>query len=144
MIIDSKNKKQILKIIDTWQGKLSWNLLCARITRELDLKNQISRHTLLAYAEFKIAFDSRKSTLRQEQGSIARPSDLELKIAYERIDSLEAQVKRLEAEKSAVMEQFVRWQHNLYQMNVDMDELQLNLDNPLPAIDRANANRKKR
>jgi septal ring factor EnvC (AmiA/AmiB activator) len=144
MLINSRNKKQILKIIDTWQGKLSWELLCDRITRELDLKNKISRHTLLAYAEFKIAFDSRKSTLRDNPSQSPKATDLELGLAHERIDRLEAQVKRLEDEKSAVMEQFIRWQHNLYQMNVDMDALQLNLNNPLPAIDRANAHRRKR
>lgn len=48
---------------------------------------------------------------------------MQLQDAYSRIDTLEAKVRSLEAEKTALTEQFVRWQYNLYYMSNNMDEL---------------------
>lgn len=165
-VITSNNKKKILDIIFAWKGKLSWSLLCERVTRELRLNTTISRHTLLAYEDVKIAFDEKKALLKMHSFPDPR-EDLQLQDAYERIDKLEAKVRTLEAEKSLLIEQFVRWQYNLYLMGKNMDELNKELpestniealsqmpmpsdidssklNQPLSKLTRANDNKRKR
>ena len=121
-VITSSSKKKVLNIISGWQGKLSWSLLCERVTKELGLENTISRHTLLAYEDIKIAFEKQKEWLKEHPISASK-DDMQLQDAYARIDKLEAKVRSLEAEKAALTEQFVRWQYNLYYMGNNMDEL---------------------
>ena len=122
-VITNSSKKKILDIISGWQGKLSWSLLCERVTKELGLDSIVSRHTLLAYEDVKIAFEDKKVWLREHPISSSQKEDMQLQDAYSRIDKLEAKVRRLEAEKTALTEQFVRWQYNLYYMSNNMDEL---------------------
>jgi predicted nuclease with TOPRIM domain len=123
IVITSSSKKKILNVISGWQGKLSWSLLCERVTKELGLESIVSRHTLLAYEDVKIAFEEKKAWLKEQPFSSSKKDDMQLQDAYSRIDTLEAKVRSLEAEKTALTEQFVRWQYNLYYMSNNMDEL---------------------
>ncbi len=170
-VITSSSKKKVLNIISGWQGKLSWSLLCERVTKELGLGKTISRHTLLAYEDIKIAFEERKMWLKEHSVSSSATDNMQLQDAYSRIDKLEAKVRSLEAEKAALTEQFVRWQYNLYYMGNNMDELNKELpegenieelktrlehkpvpenvdmsklNQPLSKLTRANDNRRKR
>lgn len=123
IVITISSKKKILNIISGWQAKLSWSLLCERVTKELGLECIVSRHTLLAYEDVKIAFEEKKAWLKEQPFSSSKKDDMQLQDAYSRIDTLEAKVRSLEAEKTALTEQFVRWQYNLYYMSNNMDEL---------------------
>ena len=58
-----------------------------------------------------------------------------MEVANRRIADLEAQVSRLEATNTLLLDQFRRWQYNAYANNVRMDSL--NWDKPLPAVDRS-------
>tara|TARA_R110000851_G_scaffold29912_1_gene81876 strand:- start:600 stop:1130 length:531 start_codon:yes stop_codon:yes gene_type:complete len=124
VIVDDITHKSILRIISQWRGKLTWKLLCERVTRECELKNNISRHTLLAYQEIEIAYSERKKMLNSE-GSHHQliPEDKQLENVYNRIDKLEIDKKRLQSELNAMREQVVRWMYNLYQMGLNMDEM---------------------
>lgn len=137
IIVDDDSKKEILKIIDSWQGKLTWNDLGERASRELGLDSPISRYTLMSYDDIKLAFTERKKQLREAPVANLDTGDKALDKAYERIKALEARNKRLESELSATREQFVRWQNNLYRMGVDMNQIQKVLDRPLVDFDRA-------
>jgi hypothetical protein len=143
-IISDKVIKKTSDIITTWKGKLTWDLLCERVTKECGLETKVSRHTLLEYEEIKLAFNGRKEWLKENPTPLRETENLQLQDAYTQIDKLRAENKRLEDEKDAVREQFVRWQNNLYQMGINMDKLQSELNKPLSSIDRANDNRRKR
>lgn len=137
IIVDEDSKKEILKIVDSWQGKLTWNDLGERASRELGLDSPISRYTLMSYDDIKLAFTERKKQLREAPVANLDTGDKALDKAYERIQKLEAQNRRLQAELTLTREQFVRWQNNLYRMGVDMNQIQKDLDRPLVNFDRA-------
>lgn len=126
-VITESSKKKIIDIIEGWKGKLSWKALCERVTKELGLRTQISRHTLLAYEDLKIAYEERKNWLKNNPTASNKRDDMQLQAAYDRIDKLETKVKRLQAERTVLQEQFVRWQYNLYYMGYNMDDLNMKL-----------------
>ncbi|QAB14558.1 hypothetical protein [Hydrogenovibrio thermophilus] len=131
IIIGDEEKRQILSIIDAWSGRLTWDALCERITREMKLDAPLSRHTLFRYDEIKLAFKEKKKSLKGQPLSEPEIEERDLAKAYERIKSLESQNRRLIKQVEAFQEQFVRWQNNLYRMGVDMDKLSSELDRPL-------------
>ncbi|WP_232311329.1 hypothetical protein [Pseudoalteromonas issachenkonii] len=141
--------------------------MCERITRELGLEKEVSRHTLLAYKDIEIAFNTRKAMLKEAPQKYHGTEDDQLKNAYKRIDELETNNKRLHSEVSAMREQIIRWMYNLYQMGHNMDEMNAkipenvdieelkdralprnvdpeSLNRPLPKITRADDRKRKR
>lgn len=137
ILVDDDTKRSIIKIIDAWKGKLTWEILCQKVSRELQFKEEISRHTLLSYDEIKLAFSSKKVKLKESPAHKFGTGDTALQKAYERIQTLEAANLRLEKEIAATREQFVRWQHNLYRMGVDMEQVARDIDRPLVDFERA-------
>lgn len=130
-------------MIDAWKGKLTWEELCKNISVNLGLSSVISRHTLLRHDDIKVAFNNKKMVLKETPIQPIDLGDKALEKAYERIKNLETKNSRLEREVSAVREQFVRWQHNLYKMkNIDMTALKKNINEALPDNDRANRKNK--
>lgn len=167
IVISEDVHKNVLKIISKWKGKLTWKLLCERVTRENGLNKEVSRHTLLAYKDIEIAFNARKAALKDEPAHLSLSEDKQLENAYEQIDELKAHKKALEGEVKAMREQVVRWMYNLYQMGLNMDEMNKavqpsvdldelrgmklppnvnaeKLNQPLPKITRADDNKRKR
>ncbi|OUS27247.1 hypothetical protein A9Q98_09705 [Thalassotalea sp. 42_200_T64] len=167
IVISEDVHKSVLKIISKWKGKLTWKLLCERVTRENGLDKEVSRHTLLAYGDIEIAYNERKKALKDEPAHLLLPEDKQLENAYEQIDELKADKKVLQGEVKAMREQVVRWMYNLYQMGLNMDEMNKalppsvdleelrgmklppnvdaeKLNQPLPKITRADDNKRKR
>jgi hypothetical protein len=137
ILVDEDSKRSIVKIIDSWTGKLTWERLCEKVSLQLQFDDVISRHTLLSYDEIKLAFSSKKERLKQSPAHKFGTGDTALQKAYERIQTLEAANQRLEKEIAATREQFVRWQSNLYRMGVDMEQVSKIIDKPLVNFDRA-------
>jgi len=137
ILVDEDTKRSIIKIIDSWKGKLTWETLCQKVSRELQFEKVISRHTLLSYDEIKLAFSSKKVQLKESPVHKFGTGDTALQKAYERIQTLEAANQRLEKEIAATREQFVRWQHNLYRMGVDMEQVSKFINRPLLDFERA-------
>jgi hypothetical protein len=167
IVISEDVHKNVLKIISKWKGKLTWKLLCERVTRESGLKKEVSRHTLLAYKDLEIAFNTRKRTLKNEPAHLLLSEDKQLENAYQRIDALEADNKSIQGNVKAMREQLVRWMYNLYQMELNMDEMNKTvppsvdleelktrklpsnvdaekLNKPLPKLTRAGDNKRRR
>lgn len=121
--------------LDKWSGKLTWDRFAERLAKILGEK-RISRHTLLSYPALVQAFNARKDALREFARKVETGEpDVTLEFAKHQISTLEAKVARLQKEIDLHLEQFVRWQHNLYMMpRVDMEKLNATLDKPLPAI----------
>jgi len=167
IVISEDVHKNVLNIISKWKGKLTWKLLCERITREHGLRKEVSRHTLLAYQDIEIAFNARKASLKEGPAPLLLSDDKQLENAYMRIDVLESKNKALQGEVKAMREQVVRWMYNLYQMELNMDQMNSEipssvdieevksrvlpsnvdsekLNEPLPKITRADDNKRKR
>lgn len=164
MAFVTDNKEVILAIIDEWNGKLTYELLSAKLQAELGLKRPPSRHTYLKHDEIKHAFDLKKDELRNKKSAaidqakllfessdklsalIANLSSDDATIGelIKRVDKLEnenerlnSENKRIAAQNDILLERFTRWQHNLQKMDgVDMNKLIATIDNGLPAKNR--------
>lgn len=139
IMVDEDSKRAIIKIIDSWRGKLTWEKLCLHVSNELEFEGVISRHTLLAYDDIKNAFSTKKEHLKNAPEIKFGTGDLALQKAYGRISTLESANARLEKEIALVREQFVRWGHNLHRLGVNMEEIYKHIDTPL--VDHGRANR---
>lgn len=119
--------EDIVEILDYWSPteKLTWDRLCNAIEAQLELVPAPTRQTLQRYSRIKSAYDLGKKspTARRilEQKKQKLPASL--KIAQERIDTLESKNARLEKENSMLLEQFVVWQYNAYKYGVSIDKL---------------------
>lgn len=132
IVITKATLPKILRELDRWEGKLTWPLFCARVASVLGV-GSISKHTMYLYPTIKERFQQRQRDLRDARDAL--PRDFTLDAAIRRMTELEAQVRRLELTNTLLLDQFRRWQYNAYANNVRMDALQL--DRPLPALDRA-------
>jgi len=131
-IITKTTLPKILRELDRWEGKLTWPLFCDRVAKVLGVPS-VSKHTMYLYPTIKERFKQRKQELREQSDLL--PADFTLDWATRRISELEAQIRRLEETNDLLLDQFRRWQYNAYAHNVRMDTL--DLDMPLPAIDRS-------
>ncbi|QXE86450.1 hypothetical protein KP003_19145 [Geomonas nitrogeniifigens] len=121
----------IVKLVDGWTGKLTWELLIDAVWKRL--KNRYTRQALNRHDRVQAAFAARKKELRTktpEGKKIASPP--ELQAALDRIDALEAKTRRLERENKHLLEQFVRWAHNAKSKGLTADFL----NRPLPPVNR--------
>lgn len=85
------------------------------------------------YPAIKDGFQRRQRELKNPAGF--RTRDFTIEVAVRRIADLEAQVRRLEETNGLLLDQFRRWQYNVYASNFPM--IQLNWDRALPEIDRS-------
>jgi hypothetical protein len=123
--------RTIVEILDGWTGALSWNALIEAIAQRL--YGIYTRQALHKHERIRQAFVARKKSLASARARSRREGvSLELQIALERIDRLEAQKERLEAENNHLLEQFVRWAYNAHTRNLEEEFL----SRPLPGVDR--------
>lgn len=117
----------VLDTLDSWRGKLTWELLLDAVENAIGLR--YSRFTFAEYPEIANAFSLKKDSLR---GTLPRsrgvPRDERLRAALMQAERYKAKVKRLEAENQLLSEQFVTWAINAERKGVTMDML----NKPLP------------
>ena len=130
LIVTKNSLPKIMRVLDRWEGKLTWPLFCARVAQVLQV-DSVSRHTLMRYDAIQHRFKVRQQELREDTDG--QPRDYTQEAANKRIRDLEAQVRRLEDTNILLLEKFRRWQYNAYARNIRMEQL----DAPLPAVDRS-------
>ena len=130
LIVTKDSLPKIMRVLDRWEGKITWPLFCARVAQVLQV-DSVSRHTLMRYDAIQHRFKVRQQELREDTDG--QPRDYTLEAANKRIRDLEAQVRRLEDTNILLLEKFRRWQYNAYARNLRMEQL----DAPLPAVDRS-------
>lgn len=119
----------IIDIINDWPAeKLTWQDICKVAATVIG--NTPTRQTLNAHAPIKEAYEAKKSGLKAHGSRTAMPSSLAM--AALRVARLQTENDALKSKNDALLEQFVKWQYNVYKHGVKGH--QMNAD--LPRIDR--------
>jgi hypothetical protein len=135
VVITKRTIPIILRELDKWKGKLTWDLFSQRVAEVLG-EEGVSRHTLIKYKPIKDAFDERKRGLRDASNN-RQIDDVNIEMLLNENSALTAKIKRLEKQEAIYKEQFVRWLENIRKMpGVDLTKLNTRLDTPLAKVDR--------
>ncbi|WP_439668518.1 Transposase [Cupriavidus necator] len=124
----------ICRILDGWDGKLTWELLIETI--EARQMAQYTRQALSQHGSVKLAFQLAKERLRgqprSEQKGAQGLNQTEAQALLERLRRLEAENERLKAENDGLLQQFVVWAYNASNRGLDKRYL----SQPLPPVHR--------
>ena len=113
--------EQIVRLLDGWEGKLTWEALIDAIVTRLHCK--YTRQALHKHERIRAAYALRKESLGgQKDAAVSRGSG-PLADAMARIARLEAENQRLEAENQRLLEQFVVWAYNAHTRGLDKEFL---------------------
>ncbi len=128
--LTDRDVEAVVGILDGWQGKLSWELLCDACQPRIGTKP--SRQTLWKIIRIQDAFEQCKKRLKEGEPKVTLPPSL--KIAADTISRLERENERLKRENDRLLEQFVTWQFNAYAHGRHY----FDLNQPLPKRDMGN------
>jgi hypothetical protein len=135
--LDDAAISEIVGIVDGCMGPLTWQLLIEAIDQRTRVR--YTRQALNNHERIKLAFSVRRETLKATRGPMrvdtATPEHAALLQVNARRD---AEIERLKAENSRLLEQFVRWAYNANNRGV-CEEV---LNRPLPAVNRGSAFRR--
>lgn len=138
IVITAENIPEILHLIETWKGKLTWPLLCEDIMVMLQLDN-VTRQTLSGYKQIQDVYTARKQYLRENKDTEAPQINSDIEYWQNQVESLEVELKRANKINEMYKQRFVLWQHNAYIHGVRMESLDdavEMLDKPLTEIKR--------
>lgn len=122
--------EQIVRLLDGWSGKLTWEaLIDAIVTR---LHSRYTRQALFKHERIKAAYTLRKEALGLSSKDAIPYGPGQLGEAMARIDRLEAENQRLNAENHRLLEQFARWAYNAHTRGLDKNFL----NQPKPRVNR--------
>jgi len=125
----------VLDLLDGWVGKLTWDLLIARVKEMTG--HEYSRFTFAEYPRIADAFTLKKRHLSgsRTKGEPSTPRDRQVKAALAQAERYRQKAERLEGENAALIEQFITWQTNAERYGVTIDKLNQPL--PLPNRERS-------
>ncbi|MBN3471289.1 hypothetical protein G0D98_22955 [Pseudomonas savastanoi pv. phaseolicola] len=116
-----------VRLLDGWTGKLTWDRYLAML--EVEIGHKYTKAAMLRHPRIKSAWDHAKELARDDSAVPVSRSAIETEKALERVRLLEERVERLTRENHALLEQFVRWSHNIIRNGkMPLDEL----ERPLP------------
>lgn len=122
--------EQIVRLLDGWEGKLTWEaLIDATVTR---LYCKYTRQALHKHERIRAAYALRKESLGGQKDAAVSKGSGPLADAIARIARLEAENQRLEEENQRLLEQFVVWSYNAHTRGLDKKFL----SQPLPRVNR--------
>ena len=121
--LTGKDIDAFVTLIDSWEGKLTWETLCDEGAKIVGLRP--TRQTLNSHAKIKDAYLARKGQIKAGAVFSKRPASLN--IAGQRIRRLEGENNWLKAENDRLLERFVRWQYNAYKHGMSKEALEASL-----------------
>ena len=130
ILITEENLEDIIMLIKTWEGKLTWNLLCSKVSELLNIKS-IERQSLANYPDIQKAFSQQKQKIKEDAKKEPVPN-VTMDYLLKQVNNLKAQIQRLEEINERYKQQFIVWQYNAYMHG--MTEVKLN--KPLIAVNR--------
>ncbi|WP_081455965.1 hypothetical protein [Pseudogulbenkiania ferrooxidans] len=126
--------EDIVRQLDGWTGKLTWELLIAAIAQRT--RSTYTRQALHQHERIKRAYQLRKQALSatgyKQPRSADKLSPSEVETLLQRVQRLSAENTRLKAENERLLEQFAIWAYNAHSRGLDLDFL----SRPLPRVDR--------
>lgn len=130
ILITEENLEDIIMLIKTWEGKLTWNLLCSKVSELLNIKS-IERQSLANYPDIQKAFSQQKQKIKEDAKKEPVPN-VTMNYLLKQVNNLKAQVQRLEEINERYKQQFIVWQYNAYMHGMTQDAL----NKPLIAVNR--------
>ena len=130
ILITEENLEDIIMMIKTWEGKLTWDLLCSKVSELLNVKS-IERQSLANYPDIQEAFSKQKQKIKEKAKANPEP-DVTMDYLQKQVNNLKAQVQRLEEINERYKQQFIVWQYNAYMYGMTEDKL----NKPLIAVNR--------
>ena len=130
ILITEENLEDIIMLIKTWEGKLTWNLLCSKVSELLNIKS-IERQSLANYPDIQKAFSQQKQKMK-EDAKKEPVTNVTMDYLLKQVNNLKAQVQRLEEINERYKQQFIVWQYNAYMHGMTQDTL----NKPLIAVNR--------
>ena len=122
--------EQIVRLLDCWSGKLTWEALIEVIVTRLHYR--YTRQALHKHERIKAAYTLRKESLGTSEMAKPREARQLGEEVMNRIARLEAENQRLEAENQRLLEQFVVWAYNAHTRGLSKEFL----SHPLPRVNR--------
>lgn len=123
-IIDDLVIEVIEHLLDTWEGKLTWDLLIAAI--KASIATQYTRQALANHERIAHAFSDRQKALRNREES-PLPGNPQVAALMKKIETLEAENARLQLECQRHRAMFIRWVSNAQKKNLTAEELNAEL-----------------
>ena len=130
ILITEENLEDIIMLINTWEGKLTWDLLCTEVSQLLNIKS-IERQSLANYSDIQKAFSTRKQRIKENSKANPQPN-VTIDYLQKQVNNLKAQVQRLEEINEQYKQKFIVWQYNAYMHGMTEDKL----NKPLIAVNR--------
>ena len=130
ILITEENLEDIIMLINTWEGKLTWDLLCSEVSQLLNIKS-IERQSLANYSDIHKAFSTRKQRIKENSKANPQPN-VTIDYLQKQVNNLKAQVQRLEEINEQYKQKFIVWQYNAYMHGITEDKL----NKPLIAVNR--------
>lgn len=127
--IDDAIALSIVEVIDGWSGKISWDLLIEEVARRTGLT--YTRQTLHRHERIRVAFSAYRKPAPHATSHSAS-TDPEVQLLLDKLARVEGENRRLIAENSALLEQFVRWAYNAHTRGLS----EAFLNSALPSVDR--------
>jgi hypothetical protein len=132
--LDDQAVETVVRILDGWTGKLSWELFSEAIYKRT--AQRYTRQALHNHARIVDAFQLRKRLLAEAADGKPRQRKknpaMELDATLQQLDLLKGENERLQDENNRLLTQFVRWAYNAYTRGLDKRFL----DQPLPSVNR--------
>ena len=130
ILVTEENLEDIIMMIKTWEDKLTWDLLCSKVSELLNVKS-IERQSLANYSDIQEAFSKQKQKLKEKAKANPEPN-VTMDYLQKQVNNLKAQVQRLEEINERYKQQFIVWQYNAYMHGMTEDKL----NKPLIAVNR--------
>lgn len=118
--LSNRELSKIVKIISIWNEKLTWEELCKVVAVEIG--RTVTRQSLSSHQIITDAYRLKKALVKEKRTPLRKPANL--KVAAQRILSLETQLEIIKKQNNRYKEQFTRWQYNSYKYGIN--ECQLN------------------
>lgn len=130
ILVTEENLEDIIMMIKTWEDKLTWDLLCSKVSELLNVKS-IERQSLSNYPDIQKAFSQQKQKMKEDAKKEPVPN-ITMDYLQKQVNNLKAQVQRLEEINERYKQQFIVWQYNAYMHGMT----QVTLNKPLIAVNR--------
>ena len=130
ILITEENLEEILLLINTWDSKLTWDLLCHKVAELLNVRS-IERQSLANYPDIQKAFSKRKQKIKEQEAAIPE-KNVTIDYLKKQVNNLKAQVQRLEEINDRYKKTFIIWKYNAYMKGMTENDL----NKPLVAVNR--------